>query len=74
MPIARITGPGLAAIAVSVGLLWTCLVSERLTINNAVARRVQVMRELRQLQLQNHTEPISIPMPRRHFPSRVTVG
>jgi hypothetical protein len=74
MPIAKITGQGLAAIALSVGLLWACLVGERLTLNRAVARRAEVMRELRQLQLRNRTVPASTPIQRRSNPSRVTIG
>jgi hypothetical protein len=74
MPIAKITGQGLAAIAVSVGLLWACLVGERLTLNSAVARRAQVMREMRQLQLRNRTVPASTPIPHRSRPATVTLG
>jgi hypothetical protein len=63
MPIARITGQGLAAIALSVALLWACLVCERVTLRRSTARRAQVMRELRQMQLEHRTLPVSTPMP-----------
>ncbi len=74
MPIAKITGQGLAAIALSVALLWTCLVSERLILNRSYAERAQVMRELRRMQLLHRTVPASAPMP-VHLPlSSTTVG
>jgi hypothetical protein len=74
MPIARITGQGLAAIALSVAILWGCFVSERLIVNSSYARRAQVMRELRQMQLLHRAEPASTPLP--HFTHRpaTTVG
>lgn len=68
MPIARITGQGLAAIALAVALLWACLLVERLMMKQSFAQRAQVMRELRRLQLQHSTQPAStpiVPVPRR---------
>jgi len=73
MPIAKITGQGLAAMALSVALLWTCLVSERVILNRSYAERAQVMRELRQLQMTHRTVPASTPMPVWQRPS-TTVG
>jgi hypothetical protein len=61
MPIAKITGQGLAAIACSVGLLWTCVIAERIAKQNAVSERVRVIREVRQLREQQHTVPVSTP-------------
>ena len=49
MPIARITGQGLAAIALSVALLWACFIGERLMVRQTLARRSQLMRELHQI-------------------------
>jgi hypothetical protein len=75
MPIAKITGQGLAAITLSVALLWSCFVAERLISQRSLTRRAQVMRELRQLQLQQHrAEPASTPVRRFAHPSRTTVG
>jgi hypothetical protein len=73
MPIVKITGEGLAAIALSVGLLWSCFVGERLILNRSYACRSQVMRDLRQMQLQRRTQPVSTPMPVRPR-SSPTVG
>ena len=35
MPIAKISGPGLAAIAASVAALWGCLAAERIIVSQA---------------------------------------
>ena len=74
MPIAKITGPGLAAIGLSVFALWGCVIGERAMAQRAVTERVQVMRELVRLQHRQRTEPVSLPS--RHSPRRshVTAG
>ena len=74
MPIAKITGQGLAAIALSVALLWACFVAERLISERSLTRRAQVMRELRQMQLQRRAEPASTPVRRFTHRSPTTVG
>jgi hypothetical protein len=47
MPVAKITGQGLAVMAVSVALLWTCIIAERVSASRAMAERTRVMREVR---------------------------
>ena len=75
MPIARITGQGLAAIALSVALLWACFIGERLMVRQALAERAQLMRELHQMQRESRsTQPVSAPAPIGPPPSRVTLG
>jgi len=74
MPIAKITGQGLAAIALSVALLWTCLIGERVMVRHASARQAQLMRELHQMQRSRRAEPASVPSPAIPRPVRVTVG
>ena len=74
MPIAKISGQGLAAIALSVALLWACFISERLTVKQAAAQQARVMRELHQLQRNRQAEPVSSPRPHVSRPPRVTVG
>ena len=78
MPIAKITGQGLAAIALSVALLWTCLIGERVIVRRAFAERALVMRDLQRMQRthlqRNHrSEPVSAPV---HIPRplHVTAG
>ena len=80
MSIAKITGPGLAAIAVSVALLWGCLIGERVMVRRASTERALVMRDLQRLQrtrlqgnpgqLDHSSEPVSIPV---HIPRPVRV-
>jgi hypothetical protein len=74
MPIAKITGQGLAAIALSVLLLWSCFVGAHLTVKRAVAQQAQVMRELHQLQRDRQAQPVSAPRPQGTHPVRATVG
>ena len=74
MPIAKITGQGLASIALSVALLWSCLIGERVIVRHASARHTQLMRELHQLQRDHQAEPVSTPAPPSPHRSRITVG
>src|SRR5213083_1972925 len=74
MPIAKITGQGLAAIALSVALLWACFIGERLLVRQTLEQKAQVMRELHQMQRDHRTEPVSSPTPQGVHRSRITVG
>ena len=74
MPFAKITGQGLAAIALSVALLWTCLIGERVIVHHASARQAQLIRELHQLQRSRRSVPVSVPAPAVPHPGRITVG
>ena len=73
MPIAKITGQGLAAIACSVFLLWGFIAGEKLTVRHARKEYAQTMRDLRQLQ--RRTQPVSVPAPTPNpQPGRMRVG
>jgi hypothetical protein len=76
MPIVKITGQGLAAIACSVALLWGCIVGEKVTVRHATREYARVMRDLRQMQQERRTQPVSVPAPatRNPRPGRVTLG
>jgi hypothetical protein len=74
MPIAKITGQGLAAIACSVALLWGFIVGEKLTVHHTRKEYARLMRDLRQMQQQRRMEPVALPAPREERPTRVTVG
>lgn len=74
MPIAKITGQGLAAIAFSVALLWGCLITEQVTLKHSYQRRAAVMRELRRLQLFNRTQPAFTPAPPSPVRPSTTLG
>jgi hypothetical protein len=73
MPIAKITGQGLATIACSVALLWGFIAGEKLTVRHARQEYAQTMRDLRQLQ---RRVPVSAPRPatQNPQPGRVSVG
>ena len=70
MPLFKITGQGLSAIAVSVALLWGCLLGLRAQERRAVAARAQVMRQIEQLR--ERSRPVSVPFLRRHRQPRPT--
>ena len=74
MPIARITGQGLAAIALSVALLWACFIGERVLVRQTLKRQAQVMRELHQMQRDHRSEPVNSPAPHSLRPPRITLG
>ena len=74
MPIAKITGQGLAAITLSVALLWACFIGERLLVRQSLDQRAQLMRELHQMQRDRRAQPVSVPTPRGPHPTRITLG
>ena len=63
MPIAKITGPGLAAIACSVALLWGCIIGENVQRRDAFHERERVVREVKLLQRRLRSVPVSAPSP-----------
>jgi hypothetical protein len=62
MPVARITGQGLAAIGVSVALLWGCVIGEHVHRLNAFRERHRVLREIYLLR-RRPAAPVSQPSP-----------
>jgi hypothetical protein len=74
MPIARITGQGLGAIALAVAILWACFIGERVIVHQAFTQRTQVLRELQQMQRMRRIEPVSSPVPLLAHPVRATLG
>jgi hypothetical protein len=74
MPIAKITGQGLAAIAFSVCLLWSCVLVEQFRHRNAVTERARVVREVRQMQRWRRSDPASAPSPFTRKRQHVTAG
>ena len=73
MPIVQITGPGLAGIAISVALLWGCVIGERRMADRAFTDRLRVMHDVQRLQ-KRHSEPVSVPTIARPRHVQVTVG
>ncbi len=74
MPIAKITGQGLAAIACSVALLWWFLLAERSMVREAFQERARVMREVQRLQKLQRPIPVSVPFSRPAKPGPVAAG
>jgi len=72
MPLFKITGQGLSAIAVSVAPLWGCLLGTRVQERRAAAARAQAMRQIERLQERNRPRPVSVPFPRHHRQPRPT--
>jgi hypothetical protein len=70
MAVARITGQGLAAIAVLVCLLWACLVAERLTVARAHSETARNLRTLKRMRVV--TPALRPPHPEEAVP-RVTL-
>jgi len=61
IPLTKITGQGLCAIAALVGILWGCLLVDRLTVSRARADGYQALSEIRSLQLKKHIAPAAVP-------------
>jgi hypothetical protein len=74
MPVAKITGQGLLAIACSVSLLWGCLIGEHVMLRHAAAERARVLRQMQLLQRQPRPIPAGAPMPAGLPRFLVTVG
>jgi len=74
MPIVRITGQGLAAIALSVALLWGCIIGERVTARRAFSERVRVLRDISRMQRRQRTQPVSAPAPFIPHRTRAAAG
>jgi hypothetical protein len=64
MVFAKITGAGLTCIALSVSLLWGCIVGEHLIVQRANRDFTQAMTQIRQLQSKRRAEPASVPLTR----------
>jgi len=61
--IAKITRPGLAGMAVSVALLWSCLLGERVIVHRANVEQARALYHLQQLRQLRPAEPVSTPVP-----------
>ena len=74
MSIAKITGPGLAAMAVSVALLWGCWIAEQVLWQRAAQEQVRVLRDMQLLRQRQNSEPTSAPIPRFWHKRRTPAG
>ena len=74
MPIINITGQGMSAIALSVALLWGCLIGERLAARRAFSERTKVLRDISRMRRRQRTQPVSAPSPFLPHRARVAAG
>ncbi len=72
MTIARITTPGLAAMGLSVAVLWGCLIGEHLGVQRAAREETQALREMHLLRQRQRSQPADIPLPQRPHGVRPT--
>jgi len=63
MPVAKITGWGLSAIALVVALLWGCIILDRVTAQRAFSERAKVLRDISRMQRRQRPQPVSAPAP-----------
>jgi len=74
MPVVKITGQGLSAIALSVALLWAYIIAERNVIRQANAGRAEALEQIRRLRRQVGPEPVSVPARRRSSTPKPVLG
>ena len=69
----RITSQGLCSIALLTGVLWGCLLVEKLTVAHARAEADRALSEIRALRLKKHILPAAAPAERPR-PARPDLG
>ena len=74
MPIVKITGQGLSVIALSVALLWGCVIGQRMAARRAFLERAQVLRDISRMKRRQRTQPVSAPAPFSRHRARVAAG
>jgi hypothetical protein len=74
MPIIKITGQGLSAIALSVALLWGCVIGERVTARRAFSERAKVLRDISRMRRRERSQPVSAPAPFIPHRARMAAG
>lgn len=73
MAVAGITRQGLAGMAISVALLWGCLLGERAIVRQASMEQARALRTIESLR-GSQAQPVSTPAPQIPHPLRPTVG
>lgn len=73
MAVAGITRQGLAGMAMSVALLWGCLLGARMIVRQASVEQARALRTIESLR-GRPSQPVSTPAPRIARPLRPTVG
>ena len=62
VPIAKITGKGLASLALLVSLLWTCVIGQRVLVRRAEIDTAETLRAMYLLQKKTHHVPAALPL------------
>jgi hypothetical protein len=62
VPLMKITGSGLFAIACAVALLWTCLIGEQIMMRQAREERAIVLRGIDAQRSWHQARPVSAPV------------
>ncbi|HLK47422.1 MAG TPA: hypothetical protein VKT49_04770 [Bryobacteraceae bacterium] len=70
MHFAKITTPGLAAMTVSVAILWSCFIGEQVVLRNAAHQQTRVLYEMKLLRQRQRSQPASTPIPQKSAPAR----
>lgn len=74
MVITKITGLGLTGMALSVALLWGCVIGERLILHRANLEWREALHSNQRLRRQLESEPVSAPLPLRHHSGNTRLG
>lgn len=74
MQIAGITREGLAVTALSVAVLWACVIGQSVLIHRAQNDQARALHEIHLLQRRQRAEPASAPTPRFPHIPRETAG
>jgi len=74
VPVVKITGQGIAAIALSVALLWGCWITTRITMQRSLVERARVLQDLERMQRKHRPEPVSVPVRHHQYPVGLTAG
>jgi len=60
--------------AVSVVLLWSCLIGERVMVSSALHEQARVLREMKMLRQRQRSVPADVPLPQPPRPARPVEG
>ena len=74
MPLIKITGSGLFAIACAVALLWTCLIGEQIMMRQAQEERALVLRGIDAQLSWRRVRPVKTPVAKPSRLSRFAAG
>ena len=73
MAVAALTRQGLTSMAMSVILLWGCILGERAIVRQAIAEQARALRTIESLR-NRRDEPVSTPVPRIPHPLHPIAG